>query len=519
MPLTAEQEVAAQKIANFLKPTYTKPSERPSIIEHAEKVFYIPETQAPIRFEQHQKCVLTVAFEPQKYEFFRVNDVMPFQTILYSTVKKSGKTAVSASVARWVAETFGPRQEIYTMANDLEQSRGLIYQKLIDSITLTPGFVSKGVNGTLPGKWRIIDREARYLPNQTAVKAISSDYKGAAGSNPTCTLWTELHGYTSEADRRLWAESTPVPTRPYSFRFIDTYAGYEGESDLLWDLWEKALNSRQLTRDEIPDWPYDGPIPIYVNIPARLCAYIDTGVEARRMPWQKGRAGELYYEAEAHDLTPNEFNRLHLNQWTSSVGQFLPVEWWDALYQPNYIPPLLPGDRTPVIIAADASVTSDATGLVMVSRDPKSPYDQCVERMSAVWYPSAGHPMDYGETIEPTIRDWCNKYNVSQVCYDAYQLHDLMTRLKKEEVVWTEPFSQMADRNKADKRLYDMVRDRRYHHNGNTEVREHIKNCAAKMARDENTKLRIIKKAPASKIDLAVCTSMGIDRCLYLNLV
>lgn len=512
--LTEGQLEAAKKIADYLKPTYSKPNDRPSLVEHAEKNFYIPETEAPIRFETHQKCVLTIGFEPQKYEALR--ECVPFQTILYSTVKKSGKTAVSASVARWVAETFGPRQEIYCMANDLEQSRGLIYQKLIDSIALTPGFIPKGVNGTLPGRWRIIDREARYLPNQTAVKAISSDYKGAAGSNPTCTLWTELHGFTSEADRRLWAESTPVPTRPYSFRFIDTYAGYEGESDLLWDLWEKALNSRQLTKDDIPDWPFDEyKLPIYVNIPARLCAYIDTGVEARRMPWQRGEVGVRYYEAEAHDLTPNEFNRLHLNQWTSSVGQFLPIEWYDKLQE--RVPPL--DNKTPIIVAADASVTSDCTGLVAVSRDPRAPLTNLLVRKKAVWYPSPGHPMDYSATIEPTLREWCATYDVKQICYDAYQLHDLMTRLRKEEVAWCEPFSQMGDRNKADKQLFDLVRDGRIHHDGDPEIREHIKNCAAKTARDENTKLRIVKKAPGSKIDLAVCLSMACERTLYLNLV
>ena len=47
--------------------------------------------------------------------------------------------------------------------------------------------------------------------------------------------WDELWGYTSESSRRLWEALTPVPTRKNSIRFISTYAGFEGESGLLWD--------------------------------------------------------------------------------------------------------------------------------------------------------------------------------------------------------------------------------------------------------------------------------------------
>lgn len=60
--------------------------------------------------------------------------------------------------------------------------------------------------------------------------------------------YDELWGSTSESSRRLWDELTPVPTRRNSIRFITTYAGWEGESTLLWDLFKQVVG-----RDEHPD--------------------------------------------------------------------------------------------------------------------------------------------------------------------------------------------------------------------------------------------------------------------------
>jgi phage terminase large subunit-like protein len=48
-------------------------------------------------------------------------------------------------------------------------------------------------------------------------------------------------------------------------------------------------------------------------------------------------------------------------------------------------------------------------------------------------------------------------------------------------------------------------------------LRDHIANARAKLSKDEDSRLRIIKRAPNRKIDLAVAASMGVSRILYLN--
>jgi phage terminase large subunit-like protein len=464
------------------------------IEEFAETRFYIPETGKQIQLLPHQRAILHYAFDHK------------YQTIVYSTVKKSGKTCIAALVARWVAETWGARTEVYLIANDLEQARGRIYQKALESIELTPGY--NRVRRELPGRWKIIERQATFVPNGSIMRAVSSDYKGEAGSNPTATFWSELWGYSSEASRRLWDELTPVPTRARSIRFVETYAGYEDESDLLLDLYKLAKSGRQLTHDDI-DWPFPERPPIWVNDTARLFAYWDEGVVARRMPWQT----EEYYQVQEATLRPLAFRRLHLNEWTSSVSQFIPVEWWDA--NDAKLPPI--GEKEPLVLGVDASVSSDCSAIVGVTRSPNN-HSEVAIRFAYVWYPPKGGKMDLTNTVEATIRELCKRYNVIEVAYDAYQLHKMMTDLTQEAIAWCRSFSQAGDRMLADKQLYDLIRDRRLEHPADPEFRIHIQNAAAKQAKSEDTRLRIVKRTNDGKIDLVVAASMAVFECLRLSL-
>lgn len=487
-----------------------------NIVEWGEENFYIPTDDGQprlIRFMPHQKVIMALFFEQRCAEYF---DCKPnFQTLVYSTVKKSGKTAMAALVARWITETWGSHAEVYALANDLEQARGRIYAAALASIELDPRY-ARAARG-IPDLWRIIEREAAYLPTHSTLKAVSSDYKGEAGSNPVATLWSELWGYSSEASQRLWEELTPVPTRPRSIRYVETYAGYENESGILNDLEDRIKKSGYQVRRHDLDalglewpWPDEDPLPFHVHPQSRTMAYWDEGIQARRMPWQTPE----YYSAQESELRDQAFKRLHLNYRVSQAEQFIPIEWWDRC-RDDKLPAL--DAKTPVVVGADASVTGDYTALVAVSRRPGHD-DEVAQRLCEVWEPSQGNPLDYSKTIEPTLRAWCAKYNVVEVAYDQYQLHDLMTRLRNEGIAWCRPFSQMGDRMKSDKALFDMIRDMRIVHTGDEHLRDGINNCAAKVPPDDNSKLRIVKKAKKSKIDPAVCLSMAAYECLRLNL-
>jgi hypothetical protein len=95
----------------------------------------------------------------------------------------------------------------------------------------------------------ITARSIRFPATGATITALASDYAGAAGSNPTISSFDELWGYTSENARRLWDEMVPVPTRKVSARLVTTYAGFEGESELLQELHTRGSSQPPIAPD------------------------------------------------------------------------------------------------------------------------------------------------------------------------------------------------------------------------------------------------------------------------------
>jgi hypothetical protein len=245
------------------------------------------------------------------------------------------------------------------------------------------------------------------------------------------------------------------------------------------------------------------------------------------------RAGNLeqgYTQKRAQSLSESEVRVLLRAEWEDidDVERFLPsMAIWESCKE--QIPALTRNDS--IVIAADAGITSDSFGLVGVSRHPHREND-IVERFVYEWKPN-GKPLDFMGTSEhpgpERVLRWlcgdkevecswgpCPDYNVVVVCYDPYQLHDMMTRLTNESIVWCKAFSQAGDRLEADKQLYDLITQRRLVHDGDARLREHIDNADRKPD-PETRKMRIVKREQTLKIDLAVCLSMASYTCLRLN--
>jgi phage terminase large subunit-like protein len=124
------------------------------------------------------------------------------------------------------------------------------------------------------------------------------------------------------------------------------------------------------------------------------------------------------------------------------------------------------------------------------------------------WQPH-GRDLDYAP-IEAEIRRLIRTYNAIEFCYDPYQLHDMAGRIRAEEVVNVRPFNQASARAIADKRLYDIIRDKRVEHKNEPDLQAHIMNANRKP--EEDNRLRIVKRDDNSKIDMCVCLSMAVDR-------
>jgi phage terminase large subunit-like protein len=275
-----------------------------------------------------------------------------------------------------------------------------------------------------------------------------------------------------------------------SFRLIESYAGYDGESPVLQPLYDLGVKRGVRIEDDIE---------MYENTSASLFVYWNT---TYRLPWQTAD----YYREQAATLTHNEFLRVHRNQWVTSTDTFVPSEWWRNCQ--GDIPPLEPYEQW--LLALDAAVSGDSFGVLGLSRRE----DKVLVRYARRWLPVQGTKLDFGEP-EAELRRLVAHHPVLMVTYDPYQLHDMATRLQVELGIWFEPFQQGADRAIADKQLYDFIRDRRIVHDGSPDLTEHLVNANAKT---EGERLRLVKRTEAGKIDLAVCLSMATAKAMELNL-
>lgn len=266
----------------------------------------------------------------------------------------------------------------------------------------------------------------------------------------------------------------------------------QGQGDLFSQLWEGALKKQNSFA------------PIFIPWNAR---------PGRDATWYARAASDAVSEAHHRQEYP-----ANAEEAFTVVGEerFLPsMILWDACRED--LPPL--GAREPMVLAADAAVTGDSWGLLGVTRHPARRNDVAI-RYCQEWKPPTGGQIDFLGTEERPgpermIRKLKAGYNVVQLAYDPYQMADMAQRLTREQVIWCKPFNQAGDRLEADKQLLDLILSKRLAHDGNATLRQHIDNANRKPDA-ETHKLRIVKRASALKIDLAVCASMASAECLRL---
>jgi phage terminase large subunit-like protein len=394
--------------------------------------------------------------------------------MVYSTGRKGGKTGFAAMMMLTAVLLFGGRfAEGYCVANDLEQAQGRVYQAVSRIVECSPL-----LSDAKPLRDKI------EFPNfgGAFISAIASDAAGAAGHNMSFATFDELWGFTSERSRRLWDEMSTSPVRKISGRLTTTYAGYEGESVLLEELYKRGLAQPKIGKDL---YAGDGILMFWTHEPVA--------------PWQT----QAWLDEQRRSLRPNQYLRQIENRFVGSESTFVDMAAWDACVD-QQLTPIISDQSLPIWVGIDASVKHDSTGIVAVTFD----HDAQKVRLVAhrVFQPSPEQRLDFEHTIEATVLDLAKRFAVRKVLYDPYQMQAVAQRLQGAGI-WMEEFPQTSGNlTSIGQNLYDLINGRNLIVYPDAAMRLAISRAVAV---ETSRGWRISKEKQSHKIDVVVALAMA----------
>jgi hypothetical protein len=345
---------------------------------------------------------------------------------VYSCPKKSGKTAFAAMHCLTTALLFGGAYpEVTLAANDYDQAQGRVFEAVKRIVERSP---------ILAAEAKVTSDKITFPDIGATVTAIAADYAGAAGGNPTISCFDELWAYTSERSRRLWDELVPPPTRKVACRLTVTYAGFEGESTLLEELYKRGLEQPQVGPDL---YAGDGLLMFWSHEPIA--------------PWQTPE----WLAQMRRQLRPNAYLRMIENRFVSTESTFVEMDWWDAVTDAT-LRPVVADKGLPVWVGVDASTKRDTTAIVAVAFDTTTKRVRLVAHR--IFAPTAAEPLNFEACVENTVREFCGRFAVRGVYYDPYQMAATAQRLVAAGVPMKEYPQTSANLTAMGSNLYELIK-------------------------------------------------------------
>ena len=426
--------------------------------------------------------------------------------ILALKAGKLGFTELECAWDAWVALFGQPNARVHLFSKDAPAAQALL-EYVHFGITHLPWFMQ------LP----IVSKSNDMIRLHAGPDDMRTIVSYAASPNAAIDQ-SATHSHVDELARMLFGEQTWQSVQstiaPGGTCHIVTRGA--GDANFVANLWEQATDGTAYL------YPFFAP---YTERP-------DRGPEWReREAASMNQQGLLFFAPE----TPDDALA------GDDTAEYLSAASWDRCVDPN-LPPL---DRdTPIVVGIDAAVSGDSFAIVAVSRHPNDPERPAIRGVK-VWDPrlQPGNRVDFLE-VERWIETLCGgqcanghvwserrndcspcaasallgRFNVVQIVYDPYQMEGTAQRLRRLGLTWLWPCDQAAARWICDSDFHKYVLTGRLAHTGDELLREHVLNARAKLQKDEDSRMRMVKKAPNRKIDAAVAAAMAVERAMYLNI-
>ena len=465
-----------------------------------------PQAGEPIKLEPFQILLVcaTYGFRSKKDLSKRmVTDVILF------IPRKAGKSTLTAVICLYELLCGESGPEVYTLATNREQAT-IVFD------------ASKGFVENMPRDLATLFNLSKYNiskkgDTQSIFKALSRDTKKTGdGKNPSCVIVDES---AQIVDRNsIEVLHSGMVARQNPLRVYITTASFTKDTKFYEDL----SMYQSMLRGEATDNPrWFG-----------LLYGLDLGDDWRDpVNWAKANPmhGISVYEdaiaarAEEAKHKPaalNEFLCKTLNVWVSANAAWLDRSHWDD-------PACLAKPRTDapeaVFIGFDLAATRDLNSVCTLKRygelDYEAEWQFFLPEESLAFIPkhyldifqvaiasgilklTAGNVMDDREISDYIINQQCQKYNVKEVGYDAYNAASLVARLHDAGLPVKKVGQGMAVLNNPSKYIEKLILNKQIKHNGNPFIGWQLGNCECYTDVNGNIKVRKNEADKAAKVD------------------
>jgi len=241
--------------------------------------------------------------------------------VFSSMGRKQAKTQTAAIlVAIEFFMSDEAEQEIYFSAKERKQA-SICFQAVAGMIKAAPELLEM-VRITES------DKLIRHLGTGSMMTALSSDGAGKHGYNPSMVVYDELHAWGAPEQELYDALSTGSKSRKEPLWITITTAGSDKETIC----GQEYDYAKRVLSGDIKDPSY---LALIYEV-AKDADWTDRTLWPNALPLLKtGHHSiddyeEEFQQALARPAEQNKFRRLYLNQWTSSVTQWITMMAWDA---------------------------------------------------------------------------------------------------------------------------------------------------------------------------------------------
>lgn len=400
----------------------------------------------------------------------------------------NGKSTFSAGFATWALfdDTATGAPQVPIVATTVGQAIRSVYGVARSMVLNEPELANRSIDYTAIGATRTV-----VPANEGEMFPISNDTDGIQGLDPSVAICDEVGFQPVESwDALLLAGGK----RPQSLTMGLGTPGLDREN-ALWHLRELVMSGAELPGFRFKEYAADPGCKVDDREQWRKAnpALVEGFLQ------EKALVTSLALSPEAH------FRIFRLGQWVEGTDSWLGSDGynvWNALRDPYE---LKVGE--PTWVGVDIGLKRDSSAVVAVQyRDDGRLHGVC-----RLWVPTKAEPVDVTDVMQH-LRDLAERYRVGAISFDP-RLFDVPAKFLYDEGLPMVEVPQSPERmTPIIGDLYELIRDEKISHNGETAFTQQILNAIPRFTERGFT---LQKAKSRGRIDGAIALALAVDRARH----